>query len=69
VAKRRGFEMDKLIPIAMTLAFLAAGTGQLPREIKAVRIAQLQLIKDSQASKWGKAMLPPAIKTRPYTGY
>jgi hypothetical protein len=61
--------IQKLIPIAISLAFLAASTGQLPRVIKTVRIAQLQLIKESQASKWGKPMLPPTIKTRPYTGY
>ena len=40
--------IQKLIPIAVSLAFLAASTGQLPRVIKTVRIAQLQLIKDSQ---------------------
>lgn len=49
--------MDKLISIAVTLAFLAAGTGQLPKVIKAVRIAQLELIRDSQPSKWGKPLL------------
>jgi hypothetical protein len=49
--------MDKLISIAVTLAFLTAGTGQLPRVIKAVRIAQLELIRDSQASKWGRPLL------------
>jgi len=52
--------IQKLIPIAVSLAFLAASTGQLPRVLKTVRIAQLQLIKDSQASKWGTAMVPPS---------
>ncbi len=54
--------IQKLIPIAVTFAFLAASTGQLPRVIKAVRIAQLELIRDSQASKWGMPMLPPVYR-------
>jgi hypothetical protein len=52
--------IQKLIPIAVSLALLAISTGQLPRVLKTVRIAQLQLIKDSQASKWGTAMVPPS---------
>lgn len=51
--------IERLISIAVTLAFLAASTGQLPRIVHAVRGAQIQLIKDSQASKWGRAMLLP----------
>jgi hypothetical protein len=46
-----------LIQVAMTLAVLASATGQLPRVIHVVRVAQLHLIQDSQASKWGRAML------------
>jgi len=49
--------MNNLIKIAVTLAFIAASTGQLPKIIKEVRIAQLKLLKESQASKWRKAML------------
>jgi hypothetical protein len=52
--------IQKLIPIAVSLAFLAVSTGQLPRVLKTVRIAQLQLIKDSQASNWPKAMTLPS---------
>jgi hypothetical protein len=51
--------MDKLIAIAVTLAELTVSTGQLPKVLRQLRIAQLQLIKDSQASKWGQAMLLP----------
>jgi hypothetical protein len=51
--------MDKLITIAVTLAVLSVSTGQLPKVLRQLRIAQLQLIKDSQASKWGQAMLLP----------
>ncbi len=49
--------MTSLIKTAVTLAFLAASTGQLPRIIKEVRIAQLRLFQESQANKWGKALL------------
>ena len=51
--------MDKLIAIAVTLAVLTVSTGQLPKVLCQLRIVQLQLIKDSQASKWGQAMLLP----------
>lgn len=52
--------LSKLISIAVTMAFLAASTGQLPRMLKAVRIAQAKLILDSQASKWPRAMTLPS---------
>ena len=50
--------MNNLIKIAVTLAFIAASTGQLPKIINEVRIAQLELLKESQASKWPKAWVP-----------
>jgi len=52
--------LSKLISIAVTVAFLAASTGQTPNMLRAIKIAQLQLIKDSQASKWPKAMALPS---------
>jgi hypothetical protein len=48
--------ISKLIPIAVTLAFLAVATGNLPKILYHVRVAQMKLILDSQASKWPKAM-------------
>jgi hypothetical protein len=56
------FIPNKLIQVAITAALLAAATGQLPKFIQQVRVAQYQLLKDSQASKWGKAMLPGSLK-------
>lgn len=53
--------IQKLIGLASAMAVLAASMGQLPRIIMAVQMAQLQLLKDSQASKWGK----PPLLTRP----
>jgi hypothetical protein len=52
--------IDKLISISVTLAMVAALTGQLPKVIREVHIAQLKLVKESQASKWGMPMMLPA---------
>ncbi len=52
--------MDKLIAIAATLVVLAVGSGQLPKVLNKLRVAQLHLIKDSQSSTWGQAMLLPS---------
>lgn len=54
--------INRLITLAATLAVLAASTGQLPRIIYVVHMAQLHLIKESQASKWPKAALLPTSK-------
>ncbi len=54
--------LSKLIQAAALLAVLAASTGQLPCFIKLVRAAQLELIQDSKASKWGQAMLFPTLR-------
>ena len=51
--------MDKLIAIAATLAVLTVTTGQLPKVLHKVRVAQLHLIKESQSDNWGQAMLLP----------
>jgi hypothetical protein len=55
--------LDKMISAVAILACIAAATGQLPKVINAVHRAQVQLIQDSKASKWPKAMLLP-IKDR-----
>lgn len=52
--------MSKLIAIAATLAALTVSSGQLPKALRQLRVAQLHLIKDSQTSKWGQAMLLPS---------
>lgn len=52
--------MKTLIAIAVTLAFTTLATGNLPKILKQIQIAQLQLIKDSQASKWPKAITLPS---------
>jgi len=49
----------KITEAAIAIALIAAAAGELPRLVAAVRVAQLQLIKDSQSTKWGRAMLLP----------
>lgn len=53
---------NKLIQAAVAPALLAAATGQLPKFIQSGRVAQYQLLKDSQASKWEKPLLLPIRK-------
>lgn len=49
--------LNKLAEAALIIVLIAAAAGQLPRLVQTVRIAQLQLIKDSQSSKWGQVFL------------
>lgn len=46
--------LDKLTTAVAGIVLLAASTGQLPRLIYAVRKAQIQLIQETKASKWGQ---------------
>jgi hypothetical protein len=52
--------LNKLVEAALIIVLIAAAAGQLPRLVQTVRVAQLQFIKDSQSSKWGRAMLLPS---------
>jgi hypothetical protein len=56
--------IERLIPVAVTLAISAASTGQLPGIIHAVHVGQYRLIQDSKASKWPRATLLPANRAR-----
>ena len=56
--------LEKLIALGAALAVLAGSTGQLPRAIMAIHVAQLRIIKDSQASKWPTAQLLPESKRK-----
>lgn len=48
--------MNSLIKIAVILAMGAIASGNLPKILLQVRKAQIQLIQESKASKWSKAM-------------
>ena len=49
--------MNKLIEVVAVIVVIAASTGQLPRLIREVRVAQGHLIQETKASKWGMPML------------
>jgi hypothetical protein len=49
--------VEKLAALATGVVMRAAATGQLPWFIRQVRIAQLELLRDSQASKWGDPII------------
>lgn len=51
--------MNSLIKIAVILAFGAVTSGNLPAILNQVRKAQFQLIMESKASNWPKAMRLP----------
>lgn len=55
--------IQKLVSAALIAVMAAVVSGQLPRLVREVQIAQLKLLKDSQASKWGRAMLLPVRKS------
>ena len=52
--------MNSLIKIAVVLAFAAVSSGNLPKILNQVRKAQFQLIMESKASNWPKAMRMPS---------
>ena len=54
--------LNRLVEAALIIVLLDVAAGQLPRLNQAVRLAQIQLLKDSQSSKWGRAMLLPASR-------
>ncbi len=54
--------INRAIEAAAILAILAATTGRLPKIVRAVQTAQLHLLKDSQSSSWGRALLLPPAK-------
>jgi hypothetical protein len=58
-------KLNSLVEAALVVILMVAAAGQLPRFMQAVRVAQLELVKQSQSSKWGRAMLLPTNQSRP----
>lgn len=50
--------MKSIIALASTLAILTASTGQLPKAVHQVRIAQLEILKAMQTKNWGTPWTP-----------
>lgn len=55
-------DIKQLIQVGAILAGLAVSSGHLPQILHTVQVAQLKLIKASQTSSWGQAMLLPESK-------
>ncbi len=49
--------VEKLAQAAVAAVMISAATGQLPKLVREVQIAQFKLLKDSQESNWGRVML------------
>ena len=50
--------MNDLIKVAVVLAMAAVSTHKLPTVLKTVRKAQIQVLRESRTSSWGKAWVP-----------
>lgn len=50
--------IEKLIPWAISIVFMAAFSGQLPRFTQNMRLETLKLLKASQSSSWGNVWIP-----------
>ena len=55
-------DIKQLIQVSAILAGLAVASGHFPQILHSVQIAQLKLIKASQSSTWGRAMILPVAK-------
>jgi len=49
--------IDNIMKIAVTLALIASATGQLPKIIRKVQIAEFHLLEQSKTNTWGKLMI------------
>ncbi len=56
--------LDKLVPVAIAFALAAAATGNLPKVIHQIRLAQAHLIQDSKASNWGTPWMVPPLRRK-----
>lgn len=48
--------MDSLVKISVALATAAILAGNLPKILKTIRKGQMELIQESKASNWPKAL-------------
>lgn len=55
--------LGKMIDAIAVLVILAATSGQLPRIVAKVQVAQLHLLKATQSKAWGHALLLLPSKT------
>ncbi len=48
---------NRLIEAVVLFVFMAGAAGQLPKLIRAVQVAQYEVLETSKASTWGKLAL------------
>ncbi len=51
--RRHNVGIENIVKIAVTFLVVASLTGQLPRITNEIRRAQIALLQNSMASKWG----------------
>jgi hypothetical protein len=56
--------LDKVVPVEIAFALMAAASGNLPKIIYQIRLAQAHLIQDSKASNWGTPWMGPKGSTK-----
>ena len=49
--------IEKIIEIAVALTLIASATGNLPKVIREVQLAQFRLLEQSTTKTWGKLMI------------
>ena len=49
--------LSKIIEATIVIVLAASAAGRLPQLTHALRLAQIQLLRDSQLTKWGRAFL------------
>jgi len=59
MGEKERFQMgiDRIVQIAVVLALIASATGQLPKVIKKVQIAEFRLLQQSKTDTWGKLLI------------
>jgi hypothetical protein len=56
--------LNRIFEIALAASIAAAAIGQLPKLLYSVQLAELQILNDSESSKWGRPFLLPIHHSR-----
>ena len=51
------FGIEKIIEAAIAVTLFLSATGQLPKVVRQIQIAQVKLLQESNTSSWGKLMI------------
>jgi hypothetical protein len=56
--------LNRIFEIALAATVAATTVGQLPRLISTLQLAEIQILKDSESSKWGDPFTLPIHRPR-----